>query len=900
MSDILNRIEDSADKMLRGIDSGLRNEDVIKSVILKQAEVYKMLQSDFFLEDEDVNRICRRIQERFSINVEPAWLIDDGDPKPWLNKYEIEWYYWGRHKRYLEGKQYSKKVISEMDHITDQILDRIGDPNEQISWKRKGMVVGHVQSGKTANYTSLICKAADAGYKIIIVLAGMLNSLRNQTQERIDEGFVGLDSIRFLDETIPMSEKLIGVGEYERERLPVSFTNKKEDFKKGTANTIIGNLSAFSEPLVVVVKKNANTLKNLYNWLDGTNTSFGDFPMLVIDDEADHASINTKQDSEETTAINKGIRKLLNLFNRSSYVGYTATPFANIFIEPETESEMLGDDLFPKHFIINLEAPDNYIGPDTIFSEEPKLDIVRTIWDNGDLLPIRHEKNFSPDELPESLKEAVSSFVLIRSIRLLRKQEGQHNSMMINVSRFTIVQSNVRVLVDKYLDSVKEAIKNYSLLSEEDALKNSLISQLKVVWEKEFDTSEFRWGDVQRKLSAACDPIDVIEVNSSANAEPLDYDKKTYPNGRNVIAVGGLSLSRGLTLEGLTVSYFLRNSIMYDTLMQMGRWFGYRDYYSDLCRLYMTEDARSWYAHIAGVVQELRREFHRMKMANLTPRDFGLCVRCHPEALIVTARNKMRSGKTVSRQIGLAGRVVESNKLLKDRKSLDKNYECLKNMIEYANENGIKVNEGKRKSIKGCFWENVPFEGVVRFVNSFIHHQECVAMAKEPLTDYIHRLSKKEDYDTWHVALIGLSNAKREPVNVVPGVEVIPETRTCSIDGGNNIVCGNRRVATGGDEIVGLTDEQISQIEKSGNKLSDSDYREKRNKPLLMLHVIDFTYKDAKGQKEKTIKSVAACSLAFPYGGPNEHVEYKVNTVWWQKEYADSVEDNEDVEYETK
>ena len=209
----------------------------------------------------------------------------------------------------------------------------------------------------------------------------------------------------------------------------------------------------------------------------------------------------------------------------------------------------------------------------------------------------------------------------------------------------------------------------------------------------------------------------IIEVNGSKASEPLDYSKRNYPDGRNVIAIGGLSLSRGLTLEGLTVSYFLRNSIMYDTLMQMGRWFGYRTNFEDLCRIYMTEEASSWYAHISSVTRELRDEFHRMEKAKMTPIDFGLCVRNHPETLIVTARNKMRTAKPVIRQINLEGRLVETAVLSKAPAVIRDNWDAAVTLIAAANNGGNYVPFNS-----SYLFPRVPLVHIESFYKSFINH----------------------------------------------------------------------------------------------------------------------------------------------------------------------------------
>ena len=271
-----------------------------------------------------------------------------------------------------------------MDNSTDQILGLLEDPTRNGFWDRRGLVVGHVQSGKTGNYTGLICKAADAGYKIIIVLAGMHNNLRSQTQMRLDEGFLGY-------ETSPSGDKLniIGVGQVDGDPAirPNYATNRSEngDFNAKVAKHL--GITPEQRPWLFVVKKNKSVLHRLYKWIQdhAANTSDSvtgrklvtNLPLLVIDDEADHASVDTgeqvvtedgKPDSEhQPTAINSLIRKILHSFSRKAYVGYTATPFANIFIHERGETTEEGPDLFPSSFIINLGAPSNYIGPARVF-----------------------------------------------------------------------------------------------------------------------------------------------------------------------------------------------------------------------------------------------------------------------------------------------------------------------------------------------------------------------------------------------------------------------------------------------------------------------------------------------------------------------------------------------------
>lgn len=421
MTDIvkLNQIEDLSEKFLVA-KVGEKELDQIDSEMI--LETVKMMAYSLSVTDEnDINLIVTKLEERFDISMTLGSYFEAQDYIPWLedNRGDIDWFFWNRYKRHLSHSNFPPKVVTQLDLVTDKILDHLENPKKEGDWSRKGLVVGHVQSGKTANYTGVINKAADAGYKVIIVLAGILSALRSQTQERIDEGFRGVDSSKQLDD-IPLKDRLVGVGKYSHDKVPISFTTTVHDFKNSIAKQIGSTLDNFNQPVVLVIKKNKAILQNLINWLKNNNLNLDQFPFLLVDDEADHASINTNREDSDVTAINSKIRELLKLFRQNMYLGYTATPFANIFIDPDNNDEMIGDELFPRDFIISLDAPSNYVGSKRIFSSDSDLDIVRELLDFEDLLPPSHKKDYVPEAIPASLEEAIRVFTLIRAIRILR------------------------------------------------------------------------------------------------------------------------------------------------------------------------------------------------------------------------------------------------------------------------------------------------------------------------------------------------------------------------------------------------------------------------------------------------------------------------------------------------
>jgi len=901
VSDKLLQVEDAVASLL----SSLKADAVERLVIEEKVRAIATIQGEYC--EQDIRDITRRLEERFNISMSLGTLFAAEDYRPWLDdaRESIEWYYWNRYKRLLGKQRFPPQVIRSLDDITDQILDHLEDPNKAGEWDRKGMVVGHVQSGKTANYIGLVNKAADSGYKVIIILAGMLNLLRNQTQFRLDNGFIGRDTEQ---------KDVIGVGLISNEKKPAYFTTNTKDFRKAVANQIGVGIGDLKEPVVLVIKKNKSTLENLIDWLKHNNPhNLKNHPMLLVDDEADHASIDTSKEGDMATTINRKIRELLHLFDRSSYVGYTATPFANVFIDPETESEMLGDDLFPRDFIISLDPPSNYVGSARVFSSDRDLDIVRVVNDYEDYLPLKHKKDWQPEDIPATLKEAIKVFILSRAIRLLRGQINVHNSMLINASRFTAVQSNVKLLVDEYLKEIRQAIINHYKLNTTEALKNSMVASLKGVFDKEFMQTGHTWDEVQAALKSAVAPIGVIEVNSSSAAEPLDYSRQNYPQGRNVIAIGGMSLSRGLTLEGLTVSYFLRNSVMYDTLMQMGRWFGYRDGYAELCRIYMTAEAGSWYAYISDATDELREEFKRMKAAGMSPKDFGLCIRSHPESLIVTARNKMRSGIPIFRQVSLEGRLVETAVLLKRTDVLEGNRHLLASIVEEMR-NVKEPLDSKNPSNyfripSGYLWSDIPVSIIKKFIGNFRNHPASQLTNPTPLKNYIDIL-ENTGLNFWDVILIS-PDKKTGKDKKIGGLPVNFQTRTVSKfrDIGIAVNKEKRRVGYAVQESAGLPDKETTQAEKQyedktkNKSISGSVYRKLRDKlgwkPLLILHMLD-----CEEEKGKSLFSdgVVAYGISFPGEAgsrrPQKLVEYVVNTVWWQNEYLDLLDEEEENEDE--
>lgn len=848
--------------------------------------------------DADAEMLARRFETRHGVTMNIGSVLTEKGYEPWLEnaRANIVPYYWERYKKLLGKKHFSTQVVATLDDVTDRILGLTENPEKPGPWNRRGMVVGHVQSGKTANYTGLICKAADAGYRLIVVIAGIHNNLRNQTQLRIDEGFVGRDSARLLSRK---EDSFVGVGTFDQTRRPVTFTNSLKDFSKAMATGIGIPLQTLKEPAVFVIKKNSSTLKNLLEWLAEHNAKRSgkkvEAPMLLIDDEADNASINVSHGRGEVSKINGQIRSLLDMFERACYVGYTATPFANIFIDPDSDHEMFGQDLFPQNFIVSLDPPTNYFGANRVFLQDGEQ-IIRHIEDNEDVLPLKHEKDLQIITLPDSLMDAVRTFVVAKAIRLVRGHAGQHCSMLVNTSRFTDVQSQLRNELHNRLEIIKSSVRVNGALDPAGALKDSEIKALHDIWDREYSHIEgLDWNAIQQKLHDAAAPIKVIEVNSKASGTLNYADHAT--NGLNVIAVGGYSLSRGLTLEGLMVSYFLRNSMMYDTLMQMGRWFGYRPEYDDLCRVWMPEEAEGWYAHVAEAIEELREELRRMEAAGATPEEFGLRVRSHPTALIVTARNKMGSGEKVVVKIGLGNNFVETAILRRDAASLEANRAAGRRLAERLVEAG-KASASSVKISGGFLLSEVPVKPILDFLSEFQNHPGSMLTDPGPVRLYIEERADTElaQWDILFASVGTFDKDSRRWTDSSLGIDINCQYRTAGTksDSSTLRVTNRQRVSSRGIEKAGLTPEEIESAEqryratevleaKKPINYPDRVYRAERKRPLLVIHLLDIS---------PETKPIVAWSISFPKTCFEEkRVEYVVNTTWLRENFPDENEE---------
>lgn len=643
--------------------------------------------------EEELNDMSwKAIEKRnLSPNIGVSAIASRIQDDHWLDDTSISFEYFNRFNKYLQIKKGWINTES-LKKDSYSIIQMLGSPSDRSNNHRRGLLIGDVQSGKTASYTAILNRAVDVGYNVIVLLAGALENLRRQTQERIDKELVGYT----LDPENPKSTLSVGVGEYKiASHLRVQ-TTTKNDFTSRTRKKVESRIS--DDTLLFVIKKNVKALEEVYSALISDNDSLLndkgvlDASILIIDDEADNASVNTKGNSElDPTRINGGIRRLLTIFAKTSYLAVTATPFANIYIDDRTESEMFGDDLFPSDFIHLLSRPLAYTGAYKLFGDYTPQEHDPISYQTCEI-PIKSidipensycfkhkEKDVvinGFNDFPKSLQESIRYFFLVQYLMdYLPNVEKPHRTMMINVSRFVSIQNKLANAIKRWIENVLiPSVYQWHNYPEVAVNENSgEFYELHVIWNK-FSLgikSGKTWEDICPGMYDSFSRVRVCVENMSREAKEMGrLNYEAYKNGDRVIAVGGQCLSRGLTLENLVVTYFYRNSAAYDTLLQMGRWFGYRDSYITYFKLWMADEAILWYRLVSEACEDLRSQVERMNSLGMEPRQFGLMVRRHPySGLIITARCKMRMAKKDSRQpVDLNGRLIESPRLWKGDK----------------------------------------------------------------------------------------------------------------------------------------------------------------------------------------------------------------------------------------
>jgi len=747
-------------------------------------------------------------------------------------------YYWKRLEEFLSfeltrkyGAEEAGEVVRSIDAATHGIMEKLANPSRG-EFNYKGLVVGYVQSGKTANFTALIAKAADAGYKFIVVLSGIHSVLRRQTQIRLDKELTGMNDVGISEPFI--SEP--GTAKHWN-RITTAHVRKRQSrdgveriSDLGEFDTVNDPFSSYcnrSNPTIAIVKKNVKVLERLIGYIDNSDAaSRANMPILIIDDEADQASVdgNANDPDSDPSSTNDRIRTILSRFPRKAYVGYTATPFANVLIDMGADHQILQDDLYPRNFIVSLPEPKGYFGTKKIFRGELSELFVEAVED-GDL---EFHTLLDEAEITDHLAYAIDQFILSCSVRNLRGDRRKPMSMLVHVSH---VIRNMAILNEVISDYVSSISGRYT--SDQARLKE----EFREVWigfsqtaasinhELELPNRIPDFEEVWSEIGNVFDVLRVMELNSSSD------DRLDYNSGEEikVIAIGGNQLSRGLTLDGLMTSYYLRESRQYDTLLQMGRWFGYRHGYEDLTRVHTTERIWDFFEHLALVEEELRSEIYRYEEEQLTPMQMAVAIRSHRN-LTVTATNKMGAGRM--RQISYSGSLNQTIWLPLDQPEiLRANYELgasfvgeLNSSIGFTNvdNSGVYLSD-----------EKVPCEIVLR---DFLNQYQVVSRERTggPGLDYenlIQYITRRFNHQTpelteWSVAVVGNvnPNAQHDPVDF-GGLEI-------------NRIRRSRKYTERGYNIGVLTEPDHLEV--------DGEEPENRTHPLLLIYVI---WKDSQARR---------------------------------------------------
>lgn len=822
-------------------------------------------------------------------------IVSDQKHVQWFDNYykNLGISRWDRYLDYLiHQKKFPKKVVYSMQENLFKITDLLGDPTGE-PFVRKGLIVGDVQSGKTANYVGLMNLATDVKYKVIIVLTGTTNSLREQTQLRIEDG-LGKSGYN-------LGVKSIRNSEYAFDD-PAYLTSFESDFNTNSRKNFQQSIETTTVPIVLVTKKNPTSLKNIYEWLSTYSKKKGNShinsSLLLIDDEADFASVNTNEPEQDPTSINRQIRDILNLFTHNSYIGFTATPYANIFINPDDDVEMYDQDLFPKDYIYILGESEEYIGVQKIFSEDEAIATKRNMLVELDeqcvenYLKLKHKKTDKFKNMSPSMKTAVNLFFIGNTIRDIRGDTKSHRSMLLNISRFKDFHSQIRDVVLEYVEELKKDIRLYGKLPYEEAIQVPNIESLKKSYETHYEGKlkkrNYKFEDILPYLNDSVYRIKVAIFNS--DEKEVDY-LLNDDEGERVIVIGGFSLSRGLTLEGLMISYYYRNSVMYDSLLQMGRWFGYREGYDDLCKIFMTPKVISDFRFISLATQELKEDLEtNSKKKGITPKDFGIKVRTGQAGLIITARNKMKSGKLITAKANFSKEILETTTMnLLDNDHNDKNKQMIVSFIE----------ENKEKIVNDMYPNNnrntfglVDLEKIriIEFIQNFISENTGSKYDSDLITRWL-RENHNVELNNWDMAFVNgdASNTEYDFGNGIIGTTSY--RKVLNVSNHKGIYKTSRsRLGSPTDGKYGLSLKQVEEIrgDRSGT-ISQKEYFDSKvdRKPIILVYSV--IPKDIENITITLREPVVLISIGIPdlgYG-KSTYIDYTVNKIYQDLEESE-------------
>jgi Z1 domain len=830
------------------------------------------------LDDYEIEQVRLSVTHKGSISQGVDIGIVDRTFRRWLGerKTSTDERRWSAYKGLLTARGWAPQVVEALERQTDDVVELLGDPTIPAPWARRGLLMGEVQSGKTATYIGVLNKAVDYGYRVIIILGGHTNDLRNQTQARVDQDLTGTNS-SFLEDNIRGAGEQMrtGIGLVDRTLSTIGMTTVRRDFSASSrlASTVWVDTGV---PTVFVIKKNVKMLENVASYIRAQAGPQGfDLPLVVVDDEADWGSPNTADPDTDPTRVNKAIRSLLDVSSRSTYLGITATPFANVLIDHTVE-----DDLFPSDYIRALASPSNYLGVGTYFDADSDV-VTAEVDDCLQALPLKHKKDHPFRALPASLEDSVIAFMVGAAIRRLREREPQPASMMVNVSRFNQVQALVHREVEEFVSQVSAVIAT-EFKRPTERPRSELARRVEQVAYRHYSTqltTEHSWRkvadslfDIQREFRTEL--VNNQTAKDRANARRLmSQEQREAHDARPVIFVGGDVLSRGLTLNGLQVSYFIRRPSSADTLLQMGRWFGYRPGYDDLVRIWMPAKVEEIFGNVARISQELREDLREMQVYDLTPRQFGLKIRLIPEIAIVAA-NKRRAAAVEEVTVNLHGQVKQSVNMAEAH--IKRNHDAVVEFLRSASLLGHPYTTRGQTAA----WRNVPLTAVEGFFSVFTAHETDIFFgtdARGGNPQIMRFLSDAKNSSEWNVVVVSGSGPEVALKLDREGSDE-PLTFKSSVRNKlqpNNPVSGsyhfkNQQVASPTDLASSLTEEvylRLREEVEEGKPLDEVFAKRYVTHPTLMLYAVTTSQSSEGDQPMVTIRSnepLWAVRVVFP------------------------------------
>lgn len=796
------------------------NKSDVKVIVNDLGSVVKIGREEYSISIEDKKKLIEFALVDNGISETKHVYIRGGgfyrnDNEALLDK--ENWLYYHKHRNFISDEIYKNnpQIVESIDFETDQIIKKIPNPTIDKEFLSKGLVVGYVQSGKTANFTHLISKAASIGYKLIIVLGGMTNTLRVQTQYRVDRELTGND--QYNDSKVSFVQWGRNENQY-RSLTQAQIGNDNGDFFAPVEN-FTKRFSSTNDVTLAVIKKLARTgteykafgsvIGALINWVE--NRSDKDSPMpplMIIDDEADQASVDSNEiDDGDPTTINHAIRYLMSLFTQVSYVGYTATPFANIFIDKSSIYKDLPD-LYPDDFIYSLPEPKGYFGAKQFFNSD--FLYTTTVPDLE-----KNDMNRAKSEITNSVISALWDFIFAVIVRRFRGDSG-NCGFMLHTDHRIAYHEVVFNKVNDYLLHIKTSIELSDI---------SVYDFIYLEWGRFEDRAKhisdiegynYAFPVVDKELIAkkSLGVLKELEVRVlNGDNDNLDYHNE---NLSVLLCIGGTLMSRGVTIEGLTVSYYLRESPRYDTLLQMGRWFGYRSGYEDLVRVYSTETILEYFKYIMTVENDLRLEISRYQKERLTPLEFSPRVKAHMKMLPTAKMGSASKQKSYSQQ------TVQTIYFSRDISILKNNHRATTDLINSLHQNSIRSDQGNYD------YNDLPINDLVVFLDKFRDH---LSFDKVDLLRYLDIRINSGEVQKFNLKISGLKQKRRNSLSEEYGKDVYI-----------NPVKRNARTGTGWKNI----DQEIVNIGviSDSNDIPNYEKNDLKN-PLLVLYSIDFINSDS-------------------------------------------------------